>query len=662
MGIKRKSRAAQQADEHTCKLLLNCYIRELGPERKEHIQLKPDTHIYSIFFPCSGVRVTGKLSYYSAMGEHEYSSISYNGGTVHYRDLARWISAEIAGEGKEGNCSGEGTGQEEQIKYTREKVTDRFDDFAQKVENSASNLTLYMEQASDHGIHNYITSEQSLLYGHPFHPFPKNSRGFTAEDVRKYSPELQVSFQLCYIAVRQDVYAEEWVKHAEKINLQSLLASYDLPVSKEKMSMYGLLPVHPWQYEHITRLDEVQSYIREEKLLLLGSAGPRVYPTSSVRTVYVPDWSCNIKLSLNMQITNMIRTNNAEQMRRTLDASRYVWQQGCFAAEPQTHIAYETGVATCMFEEEELTSLFTIAYRPIEFDPADTYVLSSLVESPLPGAPSRLITMLGHYAGHGHESKGDKANSKYTEGTHMLSAGSKQSTNDHIWHGQAGYQPATATNPRINIGLVEHWLARYLDCSLLPLVRAAGEKGIHFEAHLQNTLVTLERGMPVAFIVRDLEGVSVDREFVSERLQDEQMQDQAIAANKATTKAATKAEVTSKPIEITGLLYYSREQAWARTSYYFIVNHLGALLHVLARDMGVPEEHFWMQVRHALEAELARTGNIYVQHLLTAEAFLAKQNLVSCLTGISQTPAYVPVRNVMKRLGSEACDSHGYRN
>ncbi|WP_248064567.1 IucA/IucC family protein [Paenibacillus silvae] len=561
MEIKRKSRAAQQADEHTCKLLLNCYVRELGPERAEQIQLSPDKLTYSISFPCSGVKVTGKLSYYSAMGEHEYVTMNCNGESVHYCDLVRWISAEVVDQ--------------------KEHVKDRVNDFAHKVENSVSNLTLYMEQGTRGDFHNYITSEQSLLYGHPFHPFPKNSRGFTTQDVHQYSPELRASFQLCYIAVRQDVYTDEWVEHADKINLHPLLASYDLPVTSEKMSMYRLLPVHPWQYEHILHLDEdeVQSYIREEKLLLLGRTGPLVYPTSSVRTVYVPDWNCNIKLSLNMQITNMVRTNNAEQMRRTLDASRYVWQQGCFAAEPQTHIAYETGVATCRFEDEQLTSLFTIAYRPIEFDPANTYVLSSLVESPFPGAPSRLITILE-----------DRAGSQ-----------------------------------------VEQWFERYLNCSLLPLVRAADEKGIHFEAHLQNTLVTLKQGMPVAFIVRDLEGVSVDRESVSERAHHE-------------------------------LLFYSREQAWARTSYYFIVNHLGSLIHVLARDMGVPEEHFWMQVRDALEAELARTGNIYARHLLTADAFLAKQNLVSCLTGISQTPTYVRVRNVMKCLGSEAREIHGYRN
>lgn len=278
-----------------------------------------------------------------------------------------------------------------------------------------------------------------------------------------------------------------------------------------------------------------------------------------------------------MQITNMIRTNSAEQMRRTLDASKYVSQHDCFGAEPHTHIAYETGVATCNFDDEELTSLFTIAYRPVEFDVENTYVLSSLVEAPIPGMRSRLMTMLG---------------------------GGRD--------------------------IAERWMDRYLACSLLPIVRAAGEKGIHFEAHLQNTLVTLKDGMPVDFIVRDLEGVSVDEELIRE---------QDCAAS--------------------DLLFYSRENAWARTSYYFIVNHLGSLIHAMARDVNVPEEHFWKQVREVLVEELERTGNAYVQHLLITDAFLAKQNLVSCLRGISQTPAYVPVSNVMKRIGSEVRGSRG---
>ncbi|MCW3795320.1 hypothetical protein OM416_27310 [Paenibacillus sp. LS1] len=592
MENKLRSEAEQQAHEHSCKLLLNCYIRELALEKESDIRIHPNTLTYAVAFQASGVTVTGQLAYYSAMGEHEYLSMKSGGEAVHYRDLVRWITCELGGDRAQGASSDlhgmlksemkRKSSLEVDIVHPLGENTNRVElayarDFAQKVDNSVVNLTLYIEQAAGLDIHDYRTSEQSLLYGHPFHPFPKNSKGFSEQDVQKYSPELRTSFQLCYIAVRQDVYVQEWVDDEAVMDLHDLLRSHVEPILKEKSGMYGLLPVHPWQYAYISQLSEVQHYIRDEKLILLGSAGPIVYPTSSVRTVYIPAWNCNIKLSLSMQITNMIRTNSAEQMRRTLDASKYVSQHDCFGAEPNTHIAYETGVATCAFDDEELTSLFTIAYRPIEFDPANTYVLSSLVEAPLPGMRSRLMTLLG----------GD-------------------------------------------CDIAERWLDRYLQCSLLPIVRAAGEKGIHFEAHLQNTLVTLEDGMPVDFIVRDLEGVSVDEELILE-------QDRATS----------------------DLLFYSREKAWARTSYYFIVNHLGSLIHAIARDVNVPEEHFWRQVREVLVDELERTGNAYVQHLLTTDAFLAKQNLVSCLRGISQTPAYVPVSNVMKRIGSEVRGSRG---
>ncbi|WP_342573273.1 IucA/IucC family protein [Paenibacillus sp. FSL R5-0749] len=592
MENKLRSEAEQQAHEHSCKLLLNCYIRELALEKENDIRINPNKLTYAVAFPASGVTVTGQLSYYSAMGEHEYLSMESGGEAVHDRDLVRWITSELIGDGEQGASSDQHgmlkstvqmkSSLELENVHPLSENTNRVEvacarDFAQKVDNSVGNLTLYIGQAAGLEIHDYRTSEQSLLYGHPFHPFPKNSKGFSEQDVRKYSPELRTSFQLCYIAVRQDVYVQEWVDDEAVMDLQELLRSHVQPILKEKSEMYGLLPVHPWQYAYLSRLTEIQHYFQDGKLILLGTAGPPVYPTSSVRTVYVPEWNCNIKLSLNMQITNMIRTNSAEQMRRTLDASRYVRQHDCFGAEPNTHIAYETGVATCAFDDEELTSLFTIAYRPIEFDPANTYVLSSLVETPLPGMRSRLMTMLG--------------------------------------------------GGRIN---AERWLDHYLRCSLLPIVRAAGEKGIHFEAHLQNTLVTLKDGMPVDFIVRDLEGVSVDEELIRE-------QDRAAS----------------------DLLFYSRENAWARTSYYFIVNHLGSLIHALARDVNVPEEHYWKQVREVLEGELERTGNAYVQHLLTMDAFLAKQNLVSCLRGISQTPVYVPVNNPMKRIGSEVRGSRG---
>ena len=56
-------------------------------------------------------------------------------------------------------------------------------------------------------------------------------------------------------------------------------------------------------------------------LLSLGPLGEVAWPTSSVRTVWLPAQNLFLKLSLNIRITNFIRNNPAEQVARALDAS-----------------------------------------------------------------------------------------------------------------------------------------------------------------------------------------------------------------------------------------------------------------------------------------------------------------------------------------------------
>jgi siderophore synthetase component len=282
---------------------------------------------------------------------------------------------------------------------------------------------------------------------------------------------------------------------------------------------------------------------------------------------------CNIKLSLDIQITNLKRNNTKEQMRRTLDAARYLRRSRGFAQEPHTRIAFEEGVCCCAFEEEQATAWLTVAYRPIRFDTTATYVLSSLVEPPVRGEPVRLLSVM-----------------------------------------EPNY--------------VEAWFRRYLDISLRPIVRIAEEQGIHFEAHLQNALLTVKDGMPDTFIIRDLEGVSVEREKAGEQ------------------------EDTSGP------LFYEREQARARTAYYFFVNHLGSLIHAIARDMSSDETYLWGIVREALAEEYESGGNEFAGELLAADAFYAKKNMTSCLAGNSETPDYVPVINRMKSIGREWKGAH----
>ncbi|WP_127531785.1 IucA/IucC family protein [Paenibacillus kobensis] len=546
----------EQANRHACKLLMNSYIREFGGDCAGSLSLQADDKTYSVSFPVSGVIVSGRLAFYSAIGEHEYESFQVGGdcgcgGKLDYADLARWIVKEL--------------------RQAYPDISDeRADDFCRRIENSCRNVALYIGE-SDRGavMAGYLSSEQSLLYGHPMHPFPKNTIGFSDQEVRMYGPELRASFRLCYWAVRKDVFVQERAVRSSRLKLhESVLAHAERMLGQER-NKYELLPMHPWQYGHVQMSAAVQAYMEERKLVPLGACGPLAYPTSSVRTVYIPVMQCNLKLPLDIQITNLKRNNSEEQMRRTLDAANYLLQHGAFAGEINARIAYEEGICSCRFGSDEWTKLFTVAYRPVEFDAQSTYVLSSLVEAPAAGERSRLFALTGNCE-------------------------------------------------------MDLWFQRYLDISLLPVVRIAEEKGIHFEAHLQNCLLTLQDGMPHVFIIRDLEGVSVNRD-------------------KAEPDAA-------------GSLFYRKEEAWARTDYYFMVNHLGSLIHALARDNGKAEEHYWSIVRGTLERELHSSGgqgNEYVEHLLTADAFYAKRNLVSCLAGNSETPSYAAVGNVMKTMGSE---------
>ncbi|WP_239617996.1 IucA/IucC family protein [Cohnella mopanensis] len=552
-GPNRRLNRQEQANKHTCKTLLNCYLRELGEDQASLFSINLPENTYKICFPASAVTVSGKLTYYSAIGEHEYGHFTVIRGQeqqeLHYVDLVQWIVAEA----------------QQQYGFPTKEGAEAF---ANKVANSYRNLALFAERSEEAHVRDYLSSEQSLLYGHPFHPFPKNTLGFSEEDVRKYCPELGTSFQLCYVAVRKDVFQVEWVSDQRQINQHESVMDHVRNVLQEKRDGYEILPLHPWQYEHVQTVSGVKDYIQAGKIILLGSCGPLAYPTSSVRTVYIPAMSCNIKLSLNIQITNMTRNNNREQMRRTLDAASYLMQMDCFEQEPGTEISYEEGVCACRFEEDELTKLFAIAYRPIRFDETSTYVLSSLVEAPVSGQPSRLYSMI------------DRRD-------------------------------------------VDQWFRQYLALSLLPIVRIAEEKGIHFEAHLQNALLTLKNGMPHTFIIRDLEGVSVNRDKAGE------------------------------DADRSGPLFYAKEEAWARTTYYFVVNHLGSLIHAIARDVQKEEQHFWAIVRDVLAKEAEESGNEYVLNLLTANVFYAKKNMMSCLAGNSETPSYVAVNNRMKKIGSE---------
>ncbi|QDI92527.1 hypothetical protein EPH95_16125 [Salicibibacter halophilus] len=542
-------KSKKEANHHTCKTLLNCYLRECGGYGVFSVNHK-NNH-YQIDFPAKHVQVVGQLAYYSAIGEHEYANYFIAGKQADFMDILTLIIREF-------RMKNPAISQDQNLTFMR------------KVSDSCHKLSLFIQEANPLSVTDYISSEQSLIYGHPFHPFPKNREGFHEKEIYQYSPECRSVFQLGYVAVRTDCFLEDWLCE-DKISWGDDVEQQARRKLGSRYQGYRILPMHPWQYQYVQTLEPISRYKDREALVFLGILGHQAFPTSSVRTVYLPELQCNLKLPLNLQITNMKRNNTAVQMQRTLEASRYLRDSQCFYTEPNTQISGETGAMSCAFDDEHLSELFTLAYRPVNFDLSSTLVVASLVEKD----PFSHLPRLQHIVD-----------------THRL----------------------------------EEWLYQYLDISLLPLMREANSKGIHFEAHLQNSLVTLRKdGMPQQFIVRDLEGVSVEGEY----LQDEKGSDSS--------------------------LFYRKEQARQRTCYYFLINHLGTLIHTIARILEVQEANVWKVVDNVLAQEAWHTGNAFIKEVRSAKVFLAKKNMSSCFFENGEDPEYVFVPNILnqKQEGEE---------
>ncbi|MCR3722611.1 MULTISPECIES: IucA/IucC family protein [Prauserella salsuginis group] len=324
------------------------------------------------------------------------------------------------------------------------------DALARQIANSTQHIARFLardEPAGPRDARGFTRqAEQSLLRGHPFHPTPKSTEGFDEQDLRRYAPELGAEFRLHFFAVDPELV------HAERVARGPWL-----PSGVEAPPGRVLLPVHPWQADFLVNQPGMQPLLDRGAIAALGPAGSPVYPTSSVRTVCDPASAVTWKLPLHVRITNFIRNNPVEHVRRSADAGRLI-------AGLRHRWPAELGV------------LIENGYRMV--DPvvvgdlaAETAVLFR--ENPFPGSrwAPRVVAGL-------------------------------------LEPGTGGKEPALAALVRESGADPAAWLRQYASISLRPLLYAFTRDGVSFEAHVQNSLVHTEHGWPTRFWVRDMEGTS----------------------------------------------------------------------------------------------------------------------------------------------------------
>lgn len=603
------SRSVILAETATLERLLNAYLRELmvAPEEfvadKQKLAQLPG-HISEqllrqglplrLVLPKSFIIIWGAISYLSPIGLHKFGEcfwrsaheINANLITISRQELATLLLSEISSH-DEGS----------------QTPAERMATLRKHIENSIEKTALYVDQRLNYDQpwldledeDRFLAAEQALLFGHPFHPMPKSSDGFSAADLDRYAPELGASFALHYFALAPQLVREDFLPGSIDQVIPRRVIEQTRDCLSPAQREWRLLPCHPWQAAYLYRQRNVQALIAAEQLSYLGPLGETVYPTSSVRTIFHTEHPFFFKLPLSVRITNFIRINPLEHLQRSIDVSRAVSKARDYAATPDFTVLLEVGFRTiapgqCQeAEREQLMAQFGVLFRecPPITGAAAPMVVAALLE-PCPHTGEPLVTR----------------------------AIKRASGNDAI--------NATAINS---------WLTRYVEISLIPLLRLFIHTGISLEAHVQNSMIVLRHGWPEHLYVRDLEGGSISR------------------------ARGLGSQMCGNQIHEESPALYLDEQAWHRLKYYVLVNHFGHLISTLAHYGRADEYRLWQVVRDTVSAEAARdhdrAARRYLEELLEGPELPAKANLLSTFHQRGERPLYINIPNFLRRTEAQ---------
>lgn len=297
----------------------------------------------------------------------------------------------------------------------------------------------------------YVRSEQALVMGHPHHPAPKARGGAPAAGWLPYAPEAYARFPLVFLGLREDQVVEEGGSGAAAA-IDSLVRTAGGP---HPPAGYRLLPAHPWQLDLVGGRPAVREAFEDGRLLRLGTGRLPVWPTASIRTLYVPgggpDADLFVKFSLDVRITNDVRRlwrHDLLGLRRT-DAATLAGFADLRRSGSRAAWLPDRGYRTAAFAFEELAVLVRDGLRA-HAEPGLTPLLAAALAEGYPGSP---LT--------------------------------------------AAADPAA-------------WWRAYLREVVPPVLYLFARHGVVLEAHLQNTLVAVDaEGMPAQALFRDAEGVKL---------------------------------------------------------------------------------------------------------------------------------------------------------
>lgn len=461
------------------------------------------------------------------------------------------------------------------LNYLKQALAIPFnDELVDQMENSVMVMEQFLNSNQKPQQHNaFIASEQSLLWGHSFHPTPKSRSGVTMDDLLACSPEVGAEVPLYWFEIDNtllDVLSSD--DRSTPISMIEQLA----PENSHSPNV-TLYPCHPWESATILQNPLVQRAIEKGKITPLGLDGKKMLPTSSVRTLYHPDTKWFAKFSINVRLTNCVRKNAWYELDSAVQLSSILRpiKESEQMRNPVFKVMTEPFATTINLEsvnceqKEHLTQAresFGILYREnlslCEIDVLEPTLAGALFAFDRDGK-SCIASQLKH-----------------------KSHASETSFND------------TATL----------WFERYLHCLIPGVFNYYFKHGVAFEPHLQNTLIGFEKGMPCCVWIRDLEGTKLLPEFWSPE-----------SLNQLSERARQS-------------VYYDRKQGWNRIGYCTFINNISEAIFFISEGNETLEKALWDSVKNAVVRWQSVNGKQpELEALINNGSFPSKNNFTTRL-------------------------------
>lgn len=469
--LVQKSRTVEKAREITYRILLNGMLRELGNGKfyqgipKYDLltaqALKKSNYTLHLRFEMkkSGLFLFAPVSYRSESAFHEY-------------DFPVWAVDDNNNKTFEVNI-------QKLIELIYKEFSDRYtetglENFEKRIQSSLRNLELTTEaclQQQNLLSYSFLESEQMLPAGHNLHPFTKSRMGFSEEEQVLYGPEFKNGFQLEYFLIHKDCISEKSLPGISAKEIFGKLASIPENYDSKTANDYYVVPCHPWEAQYLQTTKEYADLLGSGKVIHLGPSGEEFFATSSIRTLYSPNFNWMLKFSLHVLMTGSVRTNSLKDLKRGY-ASSIWWEQEKASFEkdfPGLKLLLEPSSLSVDYNGENIDS-FNILIRENPFSSKDKVLLLA-----------RLCQ--------------DETTDSSNFTTHFF--------NDVSAH--LGIETEQA---------IINWFKNYTQLLISPLNRLFNQLGMAPEVHQQNLLIQLnDQLLPETIYVRDGQGYLLRESF-----------------------------------------------------------------------------------------------------------------------------------------------------